>query len=99
MNGASQDCCFRNFPIGGVVYAGTNLRSGFRSDISSWAQLAAIPTYGATLPVSISWYDPLVPILRDVVLQLSSLATDTANGVQRPNDYTTAVWIQIGYAG
>ncbi len=95
MNGCSQDGCFTNFPLGGVSYPGTNLRSAFRGDIANWNDLAGIATFGATLPVIVEWYDAPAQLLRACVLQLSSLPTDTANGVQRPNDYTTAVWIQI----
>lgn len=99
MNGQFLDYEFTDDPLGAVSYAGTNLTSRFRPDITSWAELAAVATYGATLPVMLEWYDESVPVLRSVVLRLGSDATDTANGVQRPNDYTTAVWYQTGPAG
>lgn len=94
-----HDRCFLDDPLGAVSVPGVNLTSRFRPDITSWLDLAAVPTYGATLPVILEWYDATVPILRTTVLQLSSEPTDTSIGVQRPDDYSTAVWFQIGVAG
>lgn len=98
-----QDYRFLDEPLGPVTFPGTYLVSGFRPDISTWDELASVETYGATLPVILEWYDPTIPILRSVVLQTGTLATDTSQGVQRPDDFDVTLnsneWFQIAQAG
>lgn len=105
MSAGSQfnDREFVDLPLSGVSDPGASLVDGFRSDITTWAELAAILTLGATLNVILEWYDPAVSVMRTTVLMPSTEATDTSIGVQRPDDYdaadNAAVWFQIGGAG
>ncbi len=105
MNGVGQffDRQFIDNPLYGVSTPGIYLKSDFRADISSWAELAALLTAGAELPVIIEWYDPVDSVMRTCVLQASTAATDTSLGVQRPDDYNgstnAVVWFQAGNAG
>lgn len=102
-SGQFHELEFTDNPLSGVSTPGYSLRSGFRPDITSWATLAAVLTAGAVLPVMLEWYDASASLLRSVVLQASTAATDTSLGVQRPGDYnvsTNAVaWFQIGPGG
>ncbi len=105
MNGAGQtyDRNFTDNPLYGVTAPGTYLQSGFRSDVSTWAELAPLFTAGATLPVIIEWYDPIDSVMRTCVLMAGTDPTDTSIGVQRPDDYNgstnAVVWYQAGNAG
>lgn len=68
--------------------------------ISSWADLAALTTVGLTLPVTKFWVESATLLYRVTVLKAGTDATDTANGIQRPNDYAdpgnAVVWYQAG---
>lgn len=101
--GQFHDLEYTDDPLSGVSTPGTALVSGFRSDISTWAELGAVATYGADLPVILEWYDPIPSLMRTVVLQASTAATDTSLGVQRPDDYNgtsnAVAWFQIAQAG
>jgi hypothetical protein len=103
MNGQFQDYFYVDDPLGGVSTPGSLLISAFRPDISSWAELAALDTYGATLPVIIEWFDPTVPIIRETVLIAGVFPTDTDQGVQRPHDFDLTTnpfeWFQMAVAG
>lgn len=103
MHGQTHDRHFIDDPLSGVSVPGYSLISGIRSDITSWADLAAVLTLGATKPVILEWYDATVGLTRTVVLQAGTDATDTAQGVQRPDDYDASlnpyVWYQSGNAG
>lgn len=102
MNGSQfHDWNFIDVPLAGVSTEGSNLVSGIRADITSWAELAAIVTVGASLPVIIEWFDPTVGLVRTVYGTLGSDSTDTTNGVQRADDWATSgvVWYQSGNAG
>jgi len=103
MNGEGQfyDRNFTDDPLGGVSTPGYSLLSGIRTDITSWAELAAVLTVGAPLPVILEWNDSSVNLMRSTIAQLGSDATDTANGIQRADDWATSgvVWYQLGNAG
>ncbi len=99
--GQFHDLKFTDDPLSGVIAAGSILRSGFRSEITSWSDLAAVVTAGSLPPFIIEWYDPSAELMRTVVGDVGTDATDTANGVQRANDWAASgiVWLQIGGAG
>lgn len=105
MNGAGQtyDRNFIDDPLAGVSTPGSTLANGFRADVSTWALLAAVPTFGAVLPAQIEWFDPILGLTRSTILLESTAPTDNANGTQRPNDYdavnNAVCWFQIGFAG
>lgn len=62
--------------------------------ISSWAQLAAIPTVGDAAGSIKIWVESATGILRATQLLVGSDATDTASGIQRPDDWASSglVW-------
>ena len=68
--------------------------------IHTWDQLAAVATVGVTVPTIKIWFETATSLYRVTVLQARTDATDTANGIQRPNDYDPAtnakVWYQAG---
>lgn len=74
------------------------ITSGFRPDITSWAELAAIQTQGYAKPVIVIWVESGTNLARTMQLRSGTDATDTANGIQRPNDYSSPsneyVWYQ-----
>lgn len=96
-----NDRNFTDDPLAGVSDPGSSLISGFRPDVTSWSDLAAIPTVGASLPVILEWYDPIYSLFRTVIGQLGTDATDTSIGVQRADDWADSgvVWYQGGSAG
>jgi hypothetical protein len=67
--------------------------------ITSWAQLAAIATTSLGVGSTKAWVEASTEILKVVVLRSSTAATNTAEGLQRPNDYNgttnTKVWHQV----
>jgi len=69
--------------------------------ITSWAQLAAVTTTTLPLASVIAWVEASTLILIVTQLLAGTDATDTANGVQRPNDFNSStnakVWFQVGY--
>lgn len=76
---------------------GTGSASGVDPSITSWAQLAAIPTAGVAKPIVKVWVDAVTHASRVTELRAGTDATDTANGVQRPDDYGASnqfVWFQ-----
>lgn len=68
--------------------------------ITSWEELAAIPTTNLVVPVIKFWLEAATMLYRVTVLKAGTDATDTANGIQRPADYNGAtnakVWYQAG---
>lgn len=71
--------------------------SGVDSSITSWAQLAAIPTAGVAKPIVKVWVEALTLAHKVTELRAGTDATDTANGIQRPDDYGPSnqyVWYQ-----
>jgi len=96
-----------NSPLGGVVAtqaAPINFQtdiSGFKPDIHSWSNLAAIASILVATNSIVQWYDISASLMRTTVFLVSSDATNTDIGVQRPNDWATSgrVWFQIGGAG
>lgn len=99
--GQFQDWRFTDDPLSGVIAAGSILRSGIRSDITSWADLAAVITAGSTPPFILEWFDSSVGLTRTVIGRVGPDATDTANGIQRADDWASSgvVWYQSGNAG
>lgn len=83
---------FNQYSGGGIVPVDNS--------IHTWAQLAAVPTAGLTVPVIKLWFETATALYRVTVLQAGTDATDTANGIQRPDDYDGAtnakVWYQAG---
>lgn len=101
MGNQFHDLCYTDDPLAAPEEPGVSLVSALRPDIQSWVQLAAIATVGAALPVIIEWYDPTVGLIRSVLAQVGTDATDTSIGVQRADDWATSgvVWYQLGNAG
>jgi hypothetical protein len=72
------------------------------ASITSWAQLAAVATADLDVPVIKIWREAATSLYHFTILLAGTDATDTANGIQRPNDYAAAnhkVWYQQGSAG
>lgn len=71
--------------------------------ITSWADLEAVATAGLAVPVIKIWRESSTSLYHFTVLLAGTDATDTANGIARPNDYNGAtnakVWYQQGSAG
>lgn len=69
------------------------------SSITSWAQLAAVATTALSLGTTKAWVEASTEILKVTVLRASTAATNTSDGLQRPNDYNGAtnakVWHQV----
>ena len=55
--------------------------------ITSWATLADVPTIGVSAGALKIWVDSTNGILKATQLIAGTAATDTASGLQRPNDY------------
>lgn len=72
--------------------------SGIDSAITSWAELQAVSTANTAVGTSKMWIDSN-NVLFTVVLRAGTDATDTANGVARPDDYNAStnakVWLQV----
>lgn len=58
--------------------------------ITSWATLAAVPTTTLTVGAVKIWVDSASGLLKATQLVAGTEATDTASGLQRPNDYNGA---------
>ncbi len=85
-----------------TAYAGGGGIIPVNNSVHSWADLAAVATTGATVPTIMLWFETATALYRVTVLQTGTDATDTANGIQRPNDYNGAspkVWYQAGAGG
>lgn len=67
--------------------------------ISSWATLAAIASTGLAVGTSVAWIDYSSRLLTITQLLAGTDATNTAEGLQRPNDYdgvtNAKVWYQV----
>jgi hypothetical protein len=89
---------FRTMPIyqpGGG--SGSGGGSGVNNNVSSWAELAALPTTSLTKPYSIIWVESSTGIAHTTQLRAGTDATDTASGIQRPDDYGVSnqyVWYE-----
>lgn len=57
------------------------------TEITSWAQLAAIPTIGLPLPQLRIWVDADSLSFVASQLRASTQATDVSSGIQRPDDF------------
>lgn len=82
-----------------AVYSGGGIVP-IDNTVHTWADLANVPTVGATVPVIKIWFETATALYRVTVLQTGTDATDTANGIQRPADYNAGtnakVWYQAG---
>jgi hypothetical protein len=65
--------------------------------ISTWAQLAAIPTTGVAVGAVKIWVDSATGVLKATQLLAGTDATDTASGIQRPDDYNGATNAKVWY--
>jgi hypothetical protein len=110
MNGSQfHDRHFTDAPLAGVSTTPASPVvfehdiSGFYSSVHSWANLAALSTVLASVNSIVEWYDTSASLMRTTVLLTSTEATDTSQGMQRPDDYNGStnakVWYQIGGAG
>ena len=83
---------------GGGSSGGSGSGSGVDSSITSWAELQAVATAGTTVGASKMFVDSNNSLVT-VVLRAGTYATDTANGVARPDDYNGStnakVWLQV----
>lgn len=68
------------------------------NSIQSWADLAAIKTLGLPKPQIRIWVDADTGLFKVTQLRAGTDETDTANGIQRPDDYASPgnefVWYQ-----
>ena len=85
----------------GIVTPGGS-QSGLDLTITTWAELAAVVTSGVGLPFVKIWIEEATGLEHIVRLLAGTDATDTANGIQRPDDYDAAsnarIWYQVGSA-
>ena len=84
------------------AYGGGSGLVPINNSVHSWAELAAVPTVAASVPTIMLWFETATSLYRVTVLQAGTDATDTANGIQRPDDYSGAnqkVWYQAGSGG
>jgi hypothetical protein len=69
------------------------------NSITSWAQLAAVTTVAVAVGTSKAWVEASTLTLKVTQLLAGTVATDTAEGLQRPNDYNAStnakVWHQV----
>lgn len=74
------------------------MKSGVYENITSWTDLASIPTVGIINSVIVQWVEAASGAFKTTQLRMSTAATNTGAGVQRPTDYTTTynqkVWFQ-----
>ena len=67
----------------------------FNYSITTWAELAQLPTVNVTVGAIQLWVDSVDGVLKATQLLAGTDATDTAQGVQRPDDYSAGnqkVW-------
>lgn len=67
------------------------------TSITSWAQLAAVPTTILDAGAIKLWVNSADLSFKIVQLRAGTDATDTANGIQRPNDYNAATNAKVWY--
>lgn len=72
-----------------VEFAGF-FSGGVDGAITSWAELAAIPTTDLTVGTIKLWVDSATDIMMGTQLVAGTEATDTASGVTRPDDYSAS---------
>jgi hypothetical protein len=69
------------------------------SAVTSWEELAALETVSRSLNSLVFWVELTTGLLQVVQIRTSTAATDTASGVQRPDDYddpdNTRVWFKV----
>lgn len=73
--------------------------SGLDPNVRSWSELAAVETAFLPLPIVKIWVESETGMQRTTRLLASTEATNTDNGVQRPNDYgplNQRVWFAAG---
>ena len=71
--------------------------SGIDGNITSWADLAAVPTNGLPNGTIKGWVEASTGLARFTRLIPGTDATDTANGIQRPNDYSSPGNLRVWY--
>ena len=67
------------------------------SSISSWSTLAGISTTGLAVGALKIWVDSSTGVLKATQLLAGTDATDTASGIQRPDDYNAATKAKVWY--
>lgn len=80
------------------VAAGVSPTPLVNDAVESWADLAALVTLGRALPYTVLWVESSTGLFKVTQLRAGTDATDTANGIQRPNDYgvgNQVVWYQV----
>lgn len=65
--------------------------------IQSWSDLAAVATTSLSAPQIKIWVDSAAGVLRATQLLAGTDATDTASGIQRPNDYDPVLNAKVWY--
>lgn len=73
-----------NSGSGGGGSGGT---SGVNQSVTSWTELAAIATAALSIPQVIVWVNAADDSFHVTQLRAGTDATDTAAGIQRPDDY------------
>jgi hypothetical protein len=76
---------------------GGSSSSGVDASIADWTALAAIATTSLSVPQIKVWYDDAAGVVRHSVLKAGTDATDTANGIQRPDDYAPGTNEKVWY--
>lgn len=87
---------YQDDPLSGLTVAPTTNITGINPAVTSWATLAAIGTVTAFKPAVIIWTDSDM-ITHATMLRAGSDATNTAQGIQRPNDFDTVLNAYVWY--
>lgn len=73
------------------------MESGIYDNITSWDDLAALPTKTIINSVIVDWVEQASGDGRRTQLRMSTDTTDRINGVQRPDDFgagNSKVWFE-----
>lgn len=85
------------YPPASTGGSGPSGPSGVDSEVTSWAELAAIATAALTKPVVVVWVAAIDNSNHITQLRAGTDATDTAAGIQRPDDYNAVTNAYVWY--
>jgi hypothetical protein len=72
-------------------------RSGVYEQITSWSDLASIPTESIITPVIVVWIELATGQIKTTQLRMGADETNIIDGIQRPNDWAAnnqKVWYE-----
>jgi hypothetical protein len=78
-------------------YHGQTSQPPVDSEIDSWTELAAIPTTDLPVGTVKIWVNTAEGLMKGTQLLAGTDATDTANGIQRPDDYAAGTNEKVWY--